>query len=67
MKAGGPRPTTGVFDTREELVQFIRMQREAGRMQKDIATDAGISPALVSNIVRSMRPATKPRVLRLVR
>jgi hypothetical protein len=64
----GRKPTTGRFATREELETFVHAM--AGDfLQKDIAVEAGISEAMVSELLntRKQRAITHFRKLQFIR
>ena len=65
----GRKPTTGRFATREELIEFIHTRYDANAYQKNIATEAGVSEAYVSNVLhaRRQRAITHFRKLQFIR
>lgn len=62
----GRKPTTGRFATRGELEMFIHERADANAYQKNIAAEAGVSEALVSDLLsaRKQRAITHFRKLR---
>lgn len=65
----GPKPATGRFRTRQELVDYVTRRYDDRALQKDIAAEAGVSAALVSDLLQPLkqRRAVFFRQLRLVR
>lgn len=69
MTRTGPPFVTGRFETRQQLVDYVVHQYYAKVPQKDIAVDAGISTALVSDLLQPLKQRRTVffRQLRLVR
>lgn len=59
-KKRGPKPTTGRFDTREELVEAVWRDYDADRSAQHTAAAYRVSEGTVQKILSGPRPTSVP-------